>query len=56
MKKTYIVKYTKVNRAGAWRDYKKEVVTDDIADYVINALDVDFLFYPLHFILIFDIL
>lgn len=38
MKKIYIVKYTKVNRAGAWRDYKKEVVTDDIADYVINKM------------------
>ena len=38
MKKTYIVKYTKVNRVGAWRDYAKEVVTDDIVNYVINKM------------------
>ena len=38
MEKTYIVCYTKINRAGSLRDYRKEVVTDDIVDYVTNKM------------------
>ena len=38
MEKTYIVCHTKFNRAGALRDYRQDVVTDDLADYVINKM------------------
>ena len=36
--KTYVVKYAKIDRRGAWREYKKAVTTDGIADHVVKEM------------------
>ena len=34
MNKTYIVEWTKKNRRGAWRDYRRLVETCDVGEYI----------------------